>query len=189
MLTITIKARKDAWDPETETFRTLDRDCTIQLEHSLISISKWEARHKKPYLSPDTKHTTDEIIDYIRCMTVTPNINPEAYDFLTEENLKAIEEYINDPHTATWFNEENERKRFGSSKMRRETLTSETIYYQMIANDIPWAAEKWHINRLLTLIHVCADKNSDGPKMSKKDILNRNSALNKARRMALGSKG
>lgn len=187
MLTITIKKKEDAWDPVSETFESLDRDWTIQLEHSLISISRWEAIHKKPYLSNDEKKTPDEILDYIRCMTITPNADPHIYKFLSKENLKDIEQYINDPHTATWFNDRATGGR--GSKMRSEVLTSELIYYYMIANDIPWEAQKWHINRLLTLIRVCGVKNEGGGKMSKKDILSRNSALNKARRMAMGSKG
>lgn len=188
MLTITIKAKEDAWDPVSETFESLDRDWTIQLEHSLISISKWEAKHKKPYLSEDTKKTPEEIMDYIKCMTVSPNVDPKVYKFFSNENFKAIEEYINDPHTATWFNDKANGGMRGS-KMRAEVLTSELIYYYMIANDIPWEAQKWHINRLLTLIRVCGVKNEGGTKMSKKDILSRNSSLNKARRMAMGSKG
>lgn len=189
MLTITIKAVQDAWDPENEIFKSLDRDWTLQLEHSLISISKWEAKHKKPFLSSDDKNqkTKEEIIDYIRCMTINPNVNPEAYDFLTKDNLNAINNYLNDPQTATWFSERPGRGR--GSKMRREVLTSEVIYYYMTTYGISWEAQKWHINRLLTLIRVHSEKDSDSPKMSRKDILNRNSALNKARRMASGSKG
>lgn len=190
MLTITIGARKDVWNSDTERFESLDRDWTIQLEHSLISISKWEAKHKKPYLSPTVSKTPDEVLDYIKCMTITPNVDPEAYKFLTNENLHAIENYINDPMSATWFNEDNARKKFGNKGGRqREIMTSELIYYYMIANDVPWEAQKWHINRLLTLIRICGDKNADAPKMSKKDIIGRNASLNKARRMALGSKG
>lgn len=187
MLTITIKAKDDAWDPVSETFESLNRDWTIQLEHSLISISKWESAHKKPYLSEEPKKTPDEVLDYIRCMTITPNVDPNAYKFLSKENLKDIEDYINDPHTATWFAEDN--RPGGRSKMRKEVLTSELIYYYMTANGISWEAQKWHINRLLTLIRVHGVKEEGGSKMSKKDILSRNSSLNKARRMAMGSKG
>lgn len=190
MLTITIKAR-EVWDSDSETFKALDRDWTIQLEHSLISISKWEAIHKIPYLSQDPEHkkTKEQIVDYIRCMTITPNVDPNAYDFLDKENLDAIQAYINDPHTATWFNKDNIKKRHGAQVKKAETLTTELIYYYMIINDIPWEAQKWHINRLITLIQVCAEKNSESPKVPKKDLIKRNSDLNKARRMALGSKG
>lgn len=188
MLTITIKARKDAWNSDTETFESLDRDWTIQLEHSLISISKWEAKWKKPYLSETEKKTTEEVLDYIKCMTITGNVPDNVYLFMDEENVRAIEQYIRDPYSATWFNEGNSKVRAGS-KLRGETLTSELIYYYMLANEIPFEAQKWHINRLLTLIRICSEKNAEGNKMSKKDILKRNSELNKARRMALGTKG
>lgn len=188
MLTITIKAR-EAWDPNTETFVKLDRDWTLQLEHSLISISKWEAKHHKPYLSNDPPKTNEEILDYVKCMTINSNVDPEAYKFLDADNIREINEYINDPMTATWFSGEKKGNN-GKSKMpRRETLTNEVLYYYMTSYGINWEAAKWHINRLLTLINVHSEKDSDHPKMSRKDIINRNSALNKARRMAMGSKG
>lgn len=187
MLTITIKAR-EAWDPKSETFRKLNRDWTLQLEHSLISISKWEAKHHKPYLANEPAKTNDEILDYVRCMTINSNVDPEAYDFLDADNMRAINEYINDPMTATWFSPKPGKSN-KSNMPRRETMTNELIYYYMTSYGIDWDAAKWHINRLLTLINVHSEKDSDNPKMSKKDIINRNSALNKARRMATGSKG
>lgn len=188
MLLIKVE-KQDLWDSETERFKTLKTDCTLQLEHSLISISKWESKWKKPYLETDTRKakTFEELKDYVRCMTIN-GVPDEVYDFLKREDYVKISEYINDPHSATWFNKANEKKSFG--KKTPETLTSELIYYYMIANEIPWEAQKWHLNRLLTLIRICGDKNS-GPnrKMSKKDILGRNASLNKARRAASGSKG
>lgn len=186
MLTITIKAR-EGWDEDAELFKGLDRDWTLQLEHSLISITKWEQKYHKPYLT-DEKKSKEELLDYIRCMTVTPNVPSEVYDFLSKDNLHEIQQYINDPMTATVFNDY--RPGGKQSKIgRREFLTNELIYYYMTSYGISWQAEKWHINRLLTLINVHAIKDSDGKKMSKKDIINRNSELNKARRAMMGSKG
>ena len=186
MLTITVKAR-EGWDPETERFIELKKDVTLQLEHSLISVSRWEAKWKKPYIAKtekDTK-TKEEVKDYIRCMTVSNNIDPKVYDFLTEQNLKEITDYINDPMTATWFDDKAVSKRSSA-----EQITSELLYYYMVQYDIPWEAQKWHFNRLMTLIRVFSDKEaSSGKKISKKDLLSRNSRLNKARRMASGSKG
>ena len=187
MLTITIKAT-EAWDPVSETFKSLDRDWTLKLEHSLMSIEEWEAIHKKPFLSKDYEKTNQDIMDYVKCMTITPNVPDDVYMFLSPDNMKKINEYINDSRSATWFRD-NESK-MGKSKMpRREVMTSELIYYYMTINGISWEAKKWHINRLLTLIRIHSEKDSNGSKMSKKDIINRNSELNKMRRMALGSKG
>ena len=186
MLTITIKA-EEAWDEDSETFVRVDRDWTLQLEHSLISIKKWEQKHHKPYLTEEKK-SKEEILDYIRCMTITSNVPETVYHFLSKDNLTAINQYINDPMTATVIKDNNPGGK-GSKMGRREFLTNELIYYYMTLYGISWQAEKWHINSLLTLINVHAIKDSDGKKMSKKDIINRNSELNKARRAMLGSKG
>ena len=188
MLYITVTA-KEQWDQKTETFSSLDKDCTLELEHSLISIFKWECKHHKPYLDATVEKTNEEILDYIRCMTINKNVDPKAYEFLSKENIQDIHDYINDPHSATWFNDNTSGGKIRASKMRRETLTAELIYYYMGEYGICWEAQKWHINNLLTLINIYSVKNSDGKKMSKKDIINRNSELNKARRMAMHSKG
>lgn len=157
---------------------------TIALEHSLVSISKWESKWHKPFLHNKDPKTTEEILDYVRCMTLTQNVNPILYKALTKENIEAIMKYLEDPMTATWFSKKEEPKR-----ATREIVTSEIIYYWMIALNIPFECQKWHINRLLTLIRVCNEKNAPTKKMSKKEILSRNRALNAARRKATGSKG
>lgn len=154
----------------------------IQLEHSLLSISKWESKWHKSFLSTKNK-TTEEVIDYVRCMTITQNVDKRIYYSLSAENITKINNYIDDPMTATTIN--------GSigNKPSREIITSELIYYWMIAYNVPVEFEKWHINRLLTLIRVCSIKNAPQKKMSKSEIMNRNAALNEARRKALNSKG
>lgn len=152
----------------------------LQLEHSLVSISKWESKWCKPFLSGNDK-TTEQIIDYIRCMTITQNVNPDVYNRLTEQNIKAINEYIDHPMTATTFFDEK-----GGS---REIITSEIIYYWMVAFNIPFECQKWHLNRLLTLIKVCNVKNNPPKKMSRHEILSRNKALNEARKKELKTKG
>lgn len=189
MLLLKIQS-KSLWDSDKEEFITLKTDCTLQLEHSLISLSRWEAKWKKPYLLNDPKNprTLAEVKDYVRCMTINGGVPDEVYDVLSKDDFEKIAEYINDPHTATWFNKGNERKM--ANKRGGEILTSELIYYYMIANDIPWEAQKWHLNRLLTLIRICGDKGGGSQKkMFKKDILSRNANLNKARRAAMGSTG
>lgn len=181
MLQITVPA-SEFYDESTEEFVEI-KEQTLTMEHSLISISKWEAKWKKPYLSDDKK-TTEEIIDYFRCMTVTPSkVAPEVYLSLSEENIKAISDYINDPMTATTINNRQPRG-------RREILTSEVIYYYMIAQNIPVEFEKWHINRLIMLIEVCAIKNNPNQKkMTRSAIAKQNRAINAARRKKLGTRG
>lgn len=174
MLTITVQISPDYWDEKNEVF--VDAKTTkLQLEHSLVSISKWEQKWHKPFLSKKEK-TYDEIIDYIKDMTLTQNVKPEVYNCLSTENIKEIDEYINDPMTATTFSNSNQQK--GS----RETVTSELIYYWMIQLNIPFECRKWHLNTLLTLIEVCNVKNSPPKKMSKKDLYRHHAAVNAARR-------
>lgn len=181
MLQITIPARDDLWDEVNGEFVT-SKEQKLVLEHSLISLSKWESNWCKPFLSKQEK-TTEETIDYIRCMTLTQNVDPKVYNFLTDENIRDINAYIEAPMTATWFSNSN------TGKQNREQITAELVYYWMIALNIPFECQKWHLNRLLTLIRVCEIKNSPPKKMSRREILSRNAALNAARRKQLNSKG
>ena len=167
------------WDEEKQEFIALKKPVTLQLEHSLVSVSKWESRWKKSYLSTPQK-TTEEAIDYVRCMTLTKNIDPKVYYFLTNENIAQITNYIKDPMTATTFSQN--KKRPGSSN--RKKTTAETIYFQMISFGIPVEFQKWHLNRLLTLIKVCDIEGSPKQKMSKGEILRQNAAINAKRRKA-----
>ena len=179
MLRITIPS-VELWDENNEEF-LYTKEKTLALEHSLVSLSKWESKWCKPFFSKAEK-TTEETIDYIRCMTLTQNVNPNVYQFLTNTNLEEINQYISAPMTATWFTENPGR---GS----REQVTAELIYYWMIVNNIPFECQKWHLNRLLTLIRVCNIKNQPPKKRSGKEIMRRNSALNAARRKRLKTKG
>ena len=180
MLRITVPTM-DLWDEDKEEFITLN-ERTLQLEHSLVSMSKWEAKWCKPFLSKDEK-TDEEAIDYIKCMTLTQNVDPEIYGRLTADNIKQINEYIKAPMTATTFSDDKK------GKNNREIITSEIIYHWMIALNIPPEYRKWHLNRLLALIKVCDIKNQPPKKMSKRDIMSRNASLNAARRRQLNTKG
>lgn len=156
----------------------------LVLEHSLLSISQWEAKYHKPFLS--SEKSDKEVLDYVRCMTINKNVDPNVYLHLTSQNLNDINDYINDSMTATWFTEEVKKEGAVSHK---ETITSELIYYYMVACQIPFECQKWHINRLLTLIRIYNEKNKDPKKMSKKDLLARNKSLNAARKAKYNSKG
>ena len=172
---------KELWDEVKEEYITT-KDQTLVMEHSLISLSKWESKWCKPFLSKQEK-TYEETIDYIKCMTLTQNVDPNVYRVLTSENMSVIDQYIEAPMTATTFSEGR------SGKMSHEIITSELIYYWMIALNIPFECQKWHLNKLLTLIKVCNIKNTPPKKMSKRDIMSRNSALNAARKKQLNTKG
>ena len=155
---------------------------TLNLEHSLISLSRWESKWKKPFLT-DTGMTRAEIIDYIRCMTLNQKVDPKVYQTLSPANLEKVKEYIADPATATTISD-----RGGSKGRKRDIITSEVIYYQMIYFGIPFECEKWHLNRLLMLIRICAIKGTPS-QMSQLDIFKQNSQLNAARRAAMNSRG
>lgn len=180
MLTLKIPAL-ELYNEQTNEF-IYGKETTLVLEHSLVSISKWESKWEKPFLSKNDK-TNEETIDYIKCMTLTQNVDPEVYNRLTDENIMQVSDYIQAPMTATWFNDKQ------GSKNNGEVVTSEIIYYWMIALNIPVEFQKWHLNRLLTLIKVCNIKNQPPKKMSKNSILSRNAALNKTRRNSMGTKG
>lgn len=168
----------EAWDPVNETFVEIPRR-EFMIEHSLISVSKWESKWHKFFLSTDK--TPEEWIDYVRCMTISSNVPDEAYRYLTRENLIDIDQYISNPMTATRVKD----KRTGGGS---QDISNELIYSWMVDLGIPFECEKWHLNRLLMLIRVCS-VNGTGKKMSKKDIFAQNKALNQARRAKYHSKG
>ena len=180
MLRITIPAT-ELWDELSETF-IYTKEQTLQLEHSLVSLSKWESKWNKPFFSKEEK-TIDETLDYIKCMTITQNVDPKLYNNLTNDNIRQVNDYIDSSMTATTFSKSL------TGKTSREIVTSELIYYWMIALDIPLECQKWHINRLFTLIRVCNVKNQPAKKTSQKELVNRYAELNRQRRAKLNSKG
>ena len=180
MLEIIIPATEQ-WDEKNQEFIT-SKEQILRLEHSLVSLSKWESKWCKPFLSRENR-TMEETIDYIKCMTLTQNVDDHVYNLLTIDNIKKVNEYISAPMTATTFSDSN--KKGGGY----EIITSELIYYWMISLNIPFECQKWHLNKLFTLIKVCSIKNQPPKKMSKKDIMSRNAALNAARRKQMNTKG
>jgi hypothetical protein len=154
----------------------------LQLEHSLVSLSKWESKWCKPFLSKGNK-TTEETIDYIRCMTITQHVDDMAYKFISQKEIDLISEYIDAPMTATTFSQPKDKA------TNKEVITAEIIYYWMIAFNIPFECQKWHLNRLLTLINVCSIKNQPAKKQNRKDIAAKQRALNEARKAKLNTKG
>jgi hypothetical protein len=182
MLQIVVPAT-ELFDENTQMFIQTP-ETTLKLEHSLLSISKWESKWCKPFLLTDKKdqHTVKEMIDYVRCMTLNNNVPKEVYNALTRENMRDIQRYIDSPMTATTV------KKLDNKPGGREIITSEIIYYWMISCNIPFECEKWHINRLIMLIKVCNAKNNP-KKMSRNEILRNNRALNDARRRMHHTKG
>ena len=180
MLEITIPAR-ELFNESTNEF-IIVKEQTLRLEHSLVSLSKWESRWCKPFFSKQNK-TYEETIDYVKCMTITQNVDPDIYKYLTNKNIMEVNAYIDNPMTATTFSEQ------GKGKGSNEQITSELIYYWMVTFNIPFECQKWHLNRLLTLVKVCEIKNQPQKKMSKRDIMSRNAQLNAARKKQLNTKG
>ena len=182
MLQITIPAT-EIWDEKKQEF-VYKKQQTLQLEHSLVSLSKWESKWRKPFLTKEEK-TREESLDYIRCMTITQNVDPDIYQYLSNTMLEEIYEYIAAPMTATVFSDNNSSK----GKGKREIVTSEIIYYWMIALQIPYEYRKWHLNQLITLIRVCEIKNQPPKKRNSKDIASHYAALNAARKKKHNTKG
>lgn len=182
MLKLVIPARE--WlDERDNTFISYD-ETTLLLEHSLLSLSKWESKWKKPYLDPKVKgKSPEEFIDYVRCMTINKGVDDRVYYNLTNDAIKRITDYINDPMTATKITKKNDRP------TKPEIITSELIYYWMVSYGIPVEFEKWHLGRLMTLIDICAIKGGTDKKMSKNEILKQNASLNAMRRAQRHSKG
>lgn len=160
------------------------QETTLRLEHSLISLSKWESKWKKPFLDQRTAKTLEESIDYIRCMTMNPNVDPKVYLVINDEMMNQVTEYINDSMTATWFSDDKKK-----GPPSREKITSELIYYWMVAYQIPSQYEKWHLNRLLTLIRICEVKNQPAKKRSAKEMAAERRMLNEQRRAKSHSRG
>lgn len=183
MLQIVIPAI-DGWDEVREEFVEIKKEQILHLEHSLISISNWEAKYCKPFLSKESK-TFEETVEYIKCMTLNKNVDPEVYTRLSLKNIQEVNNYIDSPRTATTFSKSASGKRGGQS----QRVTSELIYAWMIELEIPIELEKWHLNRLLTEIQILNIRRGPSKKMSKKDIMRRNTELNEARRKRLGSNG
>lgn len=183
MLRITIPGR-EYFDNSKQEFIYVKKQI-LDLEHSLVSISKWESKWKKPFFTKESK-TTEEYVDYVRCMTLNSNVDPNVYNALDRRVIEKISKYIDDPMTATWFNDKKNDKGKGR---RGQIVTSELIYYWMVSYQIPFECQKWHLNRLLTLIRICELKNEPSKMKKKKDIYAQYRELNVARKKNLGTNG
>lgn len=182
---------KEIFIPESELFNEDTNEfihieeTTLQLEHSLISLKKWEERWHKPFLKKEDK-TIEEILDYVRCMSLNvKKVDPKVYQYLPTSLINEIVEYIKDPMTATTFSD----SLIGAQQNSREIITAEIIYYWMVTYNIPVEFQKWHLNQLLTLIKVVSIKNGPKKKMGRKEAAQQREALNKARRAKYNSKG
>jgi hypothetical protein len=179
MLIITIP-KIEQYDELKDEFSSI-KEQVLHLEHSLVSLSKWESKWHKPFLSKEEKNFK-ESVDYIRCMTVTQNVDENVYRGINDNHIKEVMKYIEESMTATVFPKDK-------TPPGREIITSEIIYYWMVALNIPFECQKWHLNRLLTLINVCKIKNNPPKKMSRKELMSRNASLNAMRRQSLNTRG
>lgn len=151
-------------------------------EHSLVSLSKWESVHKKPFFSKEEK-TVEETAFYIKCMLLTENVTDETLNRLSVEDVNALGDYINDKQTATWFREQP------NQRQSAEIVTSELIYYWLVQFGIPFEVERWHLNRLMTLVKIAGIKQTKPKPMSKSQQMEEYRRLNAERRRAAGSTG
>jgi hypothetical protein len=165
---------EEFFDDQTQQF-VIPEPIIVDLEHSLLSLSKWESKYQKPFLSPGAK-TTEEIFGYLKAMIVDENVDPDVLDRCSKENLEDVQKYIDSVQSATTFGTMPERRGPG------EIITSELIYYWLVAFNIPFECERWHLNRLFALIRICNIKNSKPKKMRPHEIAQRNRELNEQRR-------
>lgn len=184
MLKLTIPAL-ELYDDKNRVFINQD-EVTVELEHSLIALSQWESKWEKPFLGPDQK-TTEETIDYVRCMSLTPNVSPEVFNRLNDAHLNEVNKYIDAKMSATWFTEPGGATK--TSKRPRETITAEIIYYWIISLNLNWETQHWHLNRLFTLIKVCNQKNAPEKKRSRRDMVAERQRINAERRAQYGTSG
>lgn len=181
MLQLIIPISQEGWDYENEVF--VDPECiTLDLEHSLSSISKWESKWKKSFLACK-ELTVEETLDYIRCMCLSDDVPENVWSLITNEHIDKVYDYISDPMTATTIRDNP------SGKKSSEIVTAELIYYWMVASNVPFECDKWHLNKLLMLIRVCGVKNAPPKKMNRKAQLQQQAALNAARRQKHNSRG
>lgn len=180
MYKLTIPGRRLLNEKTNEIYTVKEQ--TIAIEHSLVSISKWESTWRKPFLSNDKK-TKEELQDYVRCMTLTQNVDPLTFICLTPHNYEEINKYINTDQTATTFGKNEEKP------LKKEVITSELLYFWMINYNIPFECAKWHLSRLIALIRICQIKNQPSKQMSKNAILHQNAKLNAQRRALMHTKG
>lgn len=182
-ITVTVPAGSELYDNELNEFYVAESDTKITMEHSLISLQLWEQKWHIPFLDKRISRTNEQLVDYLRCMTLSKNVDPKVYYMLPASEIKRIKEYIEDPMTATTIAKGSNRR------APTEIKTAEVIYSDMILLGIPFECRKWHLNSLLMLINVCAEKQKPEKKMSRNDIYAQNRALNRARRKAMHSKG
>ncbi len=180
MLRITIEG-DESFNDTTQTFESTN-DVVLDLEHSLISLSKWESKHQKPFLTPGEK-SREEVFDYLKAMVVTPTTDLDALYRCSHEVIGKIQVYIDSSQSATTFGTMPERRGPG------EIITSELIYYWMVSFNIPFDCQYWHVNRLFSLIRICNIKNSKSKKMPRHEIAQRNRELNAKRKADLGTTG
>jgi hypothetical protein len=179
MLKILVPMTEEYYDESTREF--VVETFELELEHSLVSLSKWESKFCKPFLGSDDK-TAEETLEYIKAMVLTPEVPEEVFSRLSNENVDSINEYIGSKQTATWFNDK-------AAPKGREIITAEIIYYWMVTMNIDWQAQHWHLNRLFTLVKVISSKNGPQKKMSRAEIAQQQRSLNEQRKAQLGTSG
>lgn len=186
MLKLTIP-KQEIYDEATATFYSIEEQ-TLQFEHSLYAISRWESKWHVPFLDGKEKNMA-QIIDYVRCMCLDESVNPITFKGLTRKNIKTVEEYIANPMTATWIRDDKKIQNGHKVTSKGKAMTAELLYFYMSQAQIPYECQYWHINRLVMLLRVSGEELKPKKKMSKRSILEQQRALNQARKAKTGSKG
>lgn len=169
------------WNEELQEFYDMAPK-TFHFEYSLAAISKWEMKWHIPYLTEDTK-TQEQVRDFIRCMCLDEEPPDELHlAILSTRYAEEFNAYTKDPMTATTIKSVDKFP----SHSRNNIQTNELIYHLMTVNNIPFECDKWHFNRLMTLIRVCNEQNGEKKPMTKRETLEYQAALNKARRAKKG---
>lgn len=181
MLSIIVPGR-EFYDEESELFVTVG-ETQLELEHSLVSLSKWESRWEKPFIG-NAEKTTEQVTSYIQFMCLTPDVPPEVFDRVSNENLQEINDYLNSKMTATWFSADET-----ATKGPQEVITSEVVYYWMITMNVPMECQHWHLERLFTLLKVIQLKSAPPKKRNRADVAAQRRALNQKRQQEFGTKG
>lgn len=182
MLRLTIP-KTELWNETTSTFEYTE-EVVVDLEHSLVSLSKWESFYEKPFLSEEPK-TREETRYYIGCMCLGEFPSDLTLSRITDAQIQEVDDYISKRHTATWFNEPKTSYR----QTNKTVVTAEVIYYWMVSLQIPFECEYWNLNRLITLVRVINNKNQPQKKMSRNEAMTQARRLNEERKQQYNTRG
>lgn len=159
----------ELFDEETNTFlHPVGKK--LHLEHSLLSISKWEAEWEIPFLNTDK--TSEQSLSYIKCCVLDDDFDELLLNTLSDKNILDFNAYLSKGMTAKKIidlRSSLSQKRKSRRPASQKALTSEDIYYSMIQFHVWKECEEWPLQRLLSLLQLCSLKSNSTGEMSKSD--------------------